>query len=596
MMNLIKKVQFVFLLVCFSFGLPNFAFASDEENSTVIKIENAQKSEYKKNKETDEDLIVLEGQVKVSVTKGSKTTVIEADRVNYNRATEMLYAEGNVSLNQSSGKSSGGESVTANSLLFNTSTLEGVFDNGRAVQTSSDAINLPSGSTLIVASNIFGRDSDGTIAFKSGELTFCDDENPHWRIKASRIWLLPGGEFSFLNAVLYVGRIPLLWLPAFYYPKDELIFNPTFGYKYREGYFINTTTYLYGRKPKDAVSTSALGSSSSSSSDDDDKINFFSFMNTGAMKEQVREGLVLHNLNEDFTGDTTNYFKVLADYYSNLGTMFGYDTVLSPGSYMTSFKSNLKIGFSNTVFKKSSVYLPYDENGEIQADKSNFMSFTAPFRYQANLAFTIAKPFSMTVSLPVYSDPYFDYDFNNRAETMDWIDYAMSGTDTDDDDDSVTETSSFTWNVNGSYSFKLPDVINPWISSLAVSSFSSSVVYSSKANTKLSSDERYSSEWEAYTPERKFYYPSLVTPFKTTGKIAGTLIQIPAKSTSSSKSSSQSLTLNVPEELMTEEEIQKKREEEEKKKAEAEKKILMRQKMSLILKKKMRKKLKKMRM
>ncbi len=569
MKNLSKKIRFCLFLIFFAVFFSEVAFAAGEENSTVIKIENAQKSEYKKNKETNEDLIVLEGQVKVSVTKGSKTTVIEADIVNYNRATEMLYAEGNVSLKQSSGTSSGGESVTAKSLLFNTSTMEGIFDNGRAVQTSSDAINLPSGSTLIVASNIFGRDSDGTIAFKSGELTFCDDEDPHWRIKASRIWLLPGGEFSFLNAVLYVGRIPLMWLPAFYYPKDELVFNPTFGYKYREGYFINTTTYLYGRKPKDAVSTSALGSSSSSSSDDDDKIDFFSFMNTGAMKEQVREGLVLHNLNTDFTGDTTNYFKVMADYYSNLGVMFGYDTVLSPGSYLTSFKSNLKIAFSNTVFKNNSVYLPYDASGEIQADRSNFMTFSAPFRYQANLAFTIAKPFSLTVSLPVYSDPYFDYDFNNRAETMDWIDYAMSGTDTDDDDDSVTETSSFTWNVNGSYSFKLPDIVNPWISSLAISSFTSSVVYSSKANEELSSDERNSSDstWVTYTPERKFYYPSLITPLKTSGKIAGTLVQIPKKQAASSKSSSSTPSLNVPEELMTEEELQKKKEEEEKKKA-----------------------------
>ena len=127
----------------------------------------------------------------------------------------MLFAEGDVSLAQTGG-SAGGETITASSLLFNTATLEGVFDNGRAVQTSSDAINLPSGSTLIVASEVFGRDSGGTISFKSGELTFCDDENPHWRIKATRIWLLPGGEFAFLNARLFVGHFPLLYLPAFY--------------------------------------------------------------------------------------------------------------------------------------------------------------------------------------------------------------------------------------------------------------------------------------------------------------------------------------------------------------------------------------------
>ena len=230
------------------------SFVSADEKS-VIKIESAQKSEYKKDEETDSDTIVLTGDVKVSVTSGGKTTTITADKINYNRSNEMIYAEGNVSLEQSSGGSSGGETVTADSLLFNTATLEGIFDNGRAMQTSSDALNLPSGSKLIVASEMFGRDSGGTIAFKSGNLTFCDDENPHWRIKATRIWLLPGGEFAFLNAVLYVGRIPLLYLPAFYYPKDELIFNPSFGYKSRTGYFFNTTTYLYGRKSASSSSS-----------------------------------------------------------------------------------------------------------------------------------------------------------------------------------------------------------------------------------------------------------------------------------------------------------------------------------------------------
>ena len=44
-----------------------------------------------------------------------------------------------------------------------------------------------------------------TVAFKNGSLTFCDEENPHWHIDATRIWLLPGGEFAFFNALLYVG-------------------------------------------------------------------------------------------------------------------------------------------------------------------------------------------------------------------------------------------------------------------------------------------------------------------------------------------------------------------------------------------------------
>lgn len=541
---MLKKCFIPFVLV---FSLCASLLSADDKEKSVIKIESAQKTEYRKNKETNEDIIVLSGGVKISVTRGSSETSITADSVNYNRATDMIYAEGNVSLEKS-----GGETITATSLLFNTATLEGVFDDGRAVQESSDAINLPTGSKLIVASDVFGRDSSGTIAFKTGELTFCDDENPHWRIKATRIWLLPGGEFAFLNAVLYVGHVPLMWLPAFYYPKDELVFNPAFGYRAREGYFINTTTYLYGRKGSDAVSTADLNSSDSD--DEDDKIDFFSFMNTGSMKEQRCEGLVLHNLDEDFTGDTSKYFKVMADYYANLGAMVGFDGAFKPGSYLTSLETMLKLGFSNTVFKSGSVYYAVNTAGDVVTDKANFMGVEYPFRFQANLKAVISKPFSLTLSLPVYSDPYFDDDFNTRAETMDWIDYAMSGgAASSDDDDTVTEISSFTWSLSGSKTFKIPDFFNPFVTSFSLSSFSSTIAYSSKANTKLSGREEYEADstWATYTPERKFYYPSTVSPLKVSAKAAGTLVQVPASSSSKSSASSSSgkLSFTAPDEL-----------------------------------------------
>lgn len=109
--------------------------------------------------------------------------------------------------------------------------------------------------------------------------------------------------------------------------------------------------------------------------------------------------------------------------------------------------------------------------------------------------------------MPLYSDPYFDYDFNNRAETMDWIDFLISGTDTSDDDD-VTTISSYTWNLNGSYTVKLPDIVKPYISSLSLSSFKSSIVFSSRTNTDLTNRDEYNADkyWKDYTPERYFYY------------------------------------------------------------------------------------------
>lgn len=518
------------------------AFADDEKS--VITIESAQKTEYKKDAVTGADTIVLIGGVRISVARGSTKTTIFADIVNYNRETDMIYAEGNVQLEQT-GSKAGGESVTAKSLLFNTATLEGIFDNGRVVQTQSDALNLPSGSKLNVASSIFGRDSGGTIAFKNGELTFCDDDDPHWRIKARRIWLLPGGEFAFFSALLYVGHVPLLYFPAFYYPKDELIFNPAFGYRNREGYYINTTTYIIGRKPLGAKSTAETNAASSS--DSDDKIDFFSLMKTNGLKEQRREGLVLHNLDEDFSGDTSSYLKLMADYYANLGVMVGLDGVFKPNSVITNLEGKLQLGWSNTIFKNGTTYMPYAASGTTYSDSSNFMGMEMPFRYMGTFKMTLAKPFSLTLSMPMYSDPYFDYDFNNRAETMDWIDYFMSNPSSNTDDTTPSEIASFTWALNGSYTFKLPEVVSPYISSLAISSVSSSLLFSSQTNDTLSSDDSYST----YSPERKFYYPSQITPFKTAVRFSGTLVQYPPVAKKTTASSSLAGTLAPPPELDT---------------------------------------------
>ena len=552
----VKKCFFPLCIILF-FALfvrtmrPAYAQSS---TGSVVTIENAQRTEYKKDKESGDDLIVLTGSVLISVERGSTKTTITAANVTYNRRTDMLFAQGSVTLKQTS-SSSGEQNITAESLLFNTSTLEGVFDNGRAIQTQSDAINLPSGSTLIVASNIFGRDSSGTVTFKNGELTFCDAPDPHWKIRATKIWLLPGGEFAFFNALLYVGHVPLLYLPAFYYPKDELIFNPVFGYSRRTGYYFQTTAYLYGRKPLNmASSSSAEGSGGAEEVGE----GLYNFMRPTKLKEQRREGLILHNLDEDFVGNTSNYIKVMGDWYSNLGGMVGVAGVIKPKYIFSELEASLNLGFSNTLFGDAGTgYSVFSSRGETYQDRSNFLGLDMPFRYRANLKLAVTKPFSINLSMPVYSDPFFDYDFGfvsgttQRREDMDWISFLMKGADdssSEDDSSTATEISSFNWALNGSYTISVPDFFKPYITSLSISGLSSSIVFSSKTNSNLTSTDN----WASYTPERKFYYPSQITPFKISTRIAGTLLQIPGSVLSEKKTPSFPVPLSMPDELLVE--------------------------------------------
>lgn len=567
---------FVFLL-----SLPVFSQSDDdleepkEPEITVITINNARQTSYKKNEDTGNDSIVLEGSVSLTVQKGQSTNEITADKITYDRKTEMLYAEGNVEVIMKS-SASGKDKANANSLLLNTSTLEGVFDGGRVIQTQSDALNLPSGSTLIVFSEVFGKGNESVITFKNSSLTFCDEDPPHWHIDSTRTWLLPGGEFAFFNAILYVGVIPVMYFPAFYYPKDELIFNPVFNYTRREGHSIQTTTYLWGRKPLESSTTTSDSSNVSS----DSLRGVFSFIKSDTLKEQVREGLVLHNLDEDYRGDTSHYVKIMADWYSNLGFMAGIDGKLNPWeTYISRLDFGFYLGLSNTLFKDSSraVYHPFSKSGRMYKDSSSFMGIKLPFRYSTNFQFELSKPFRVSLALPVYSDPYYAYDFlNNRHETMDWISYLLDNSQNSTDEISITEVSSYAWTLKTSYSPSLPEFFRPYLTSVTIST-ESSVNISSK-NTEFTylkdgvritnyDKNEYEEEWLSYTPNRKFYYPSLITPISASISGGGTLFSWPPYKRSSTKNLPYIISMNKPDELKTEKQL-----ETEKKAAEAERK------------------------
>ena len=541
----LSKGLIVFLSLFFLFLTSLYSQSSSEV--TTITITNARQTTYEKNNKNKEgedtsddsqDSIVLEGSVEISVAKGSTVSEIKADKVTYDRQTEMLFAEGNVEITTKS-SSAGGETTTATSLLMNTATLEGIFDDGRVVQTKSDALNLPSGSTLIVFSDIFGKSENNTIAFKNSSLTFCDEPDPHWHIDASRTWLLPGGEFAFLNALLYVGPVPVLYFPAFYYPKDELIYNPVFGSKPREGKYVQTTFYLKGRKPLSSGSSSSSSSSSSDSTESATEESLkavYNFMRPTELKEQERQGFMLHNLDSSYSGDTSTYIKLIGDWYSNLGGVVGLDGKMRPSkNYITNLDFNFLLGFSNTVFQNGTNYSAISSSGNTFYDKSNFMGIKLPFRYGANLDFTLSKPFKLTVSLPIYSDPYFYSDFKTRDESMDWISYLIDLSNEADQDssNSTSSVSNLVWKLNSSYSPTLPAVIKPYLNSLSFS-LNSSIYINTLDNTALGKDERNAkdTEWIKKSPERSFYYPSQITPANATLNLSGTLFQWPLKQVS----------------------------------------------------------------
>ena len=513
-----SKTFVLFSLLMFLFTFPLFSEDSENAEETIVFIESAKKTEYKKIEE--DDVVIFSGNVRLSVSKTSQEIYIEADYVVFNRNRSTLYAEGNVVFTElGKGKDESKETLTASSLLFNTETMEGVFDSARVVQESSKNINLSNGTTLIVSSELFGKENSGTVTFKNGTLTFCDDENPHWKIKASRIWLLPGNEFSFFNALLYVGNIPVFYLPFFYYPKDEMIFNPVFGYRPREGYFVQTTTYLVGRKPLQENSS------------DGEEAGLLDFMKNTELMEQKREGLFLTNTEEKATMPK-NSLKIMADIYSNLGGMAGIDGNFIDIGPISSLSFGTYFGFSNTLFPTlNNQYSKYSPSGKTYYDNSYFLGLKLPFRFYGNFAMKMSfSPFTLNVNIPIHSDQWFKNDFLNRSETMDWITFLLEDSNNNSDFSTSSEINSYSWNISGSMS--TPSFIknlSPYIESFSINTLSSSLNFATKTNEILNG------ETESYSPERKFFYPASVYPLKIDSTISGSLVSLSNKITSSKK-------------------------------------------------------------
>ena len=327
-------------------------FAQSSGSVSVITIEQAKKTETIKDKKDGRDLVSFSGSVVLTIDKGKTHINIKADQVNFDRERNMLYASGNVYMEETD-ESDGLKQMKGTSLLLNTNSLEGVFDQTKLKQTQTSYSSGTENSVMVLSSRLFSRDDSGVVAFKSSRLTFCEDDNPHWQIRASRAWLLPGSEFSFLNALLYVGHIPVAYLPFFYYPKDEMIFHPSFGYRPRVGYYTQTTTYIIGRKP---LSTQ------------DESDGYFNLSTTNRLMEQRREGLFLRNLDTPLplSKQSGNYLKILGDIYSNLGAMYGLDgSFVLQDSIFSSIKFSTLMGFSRNLYftEENALYSPYNKAG-----------------------------------------------------------------------------------------------------------------------------------------------------------------------------------------------------------------------------------------
>ncbi|WKC85722.1 LPS-assembly protein LptD [Borreliella lusitaniae] len=392
---------------------------------------------------TEDESIVFEGRVSILVedTKENKKHNIKGDRIVLNKSSKKLYSIGNVEY------------------ILDMDTNEKLYFYGNEFFVDFDSQNflLKDG---ILQKKMQKNQIDHILSFGGKVLKKIDNDvtileqafattskipEPYYSIKASKIWVLPSGDFGFLNAVFYMGRVPVFYIPFFFRPGDSLFFNPSLVLNPRKGFSVFNTIYFFGNK---------------SSGEDSSFLDFdFNSVYNSGKKPYIRNGYLTYFFAENSASNfNKDYVKLIFDIYANLGFYAGIDFDLSNtlGRFKT-LEGNFGLGFTRNVYSYDGGYYPFDNRALKQSlfsfsnlNKGDIFGFEVPFRYllKFKTEFLLSDAL-FSVLLEHYSDPYVNIDFKDRIESATFFSLLNL------DQDSVkepTRITAFDWNLSSFYS------------------------------------------------------------------------------------------------------------------------------------------------
>ena len=474
----------------------------DSSGLQTISIESAENLEYFDIEKVDEDYVRITGNVKINIEKngvnGKEIHEITANEILYNFKENFITATGNIEYRLKSEESD--ENFRGEKITFNINTTEGIFDEGITIQ-NKDIENKDIQKNYEIQFLFKGEEitktSENYVLLENGEITSCDFQNPHYRIRAAKLWLLTDNEWAILNGILYIGRIPLLYIPAFLYTGNDLFFNPSFGYRTDSGYHLQTTTYFIGKKEKNDSAFSLLQPESESS-----------YYKLNGLFLTEDDNPTENKIKITDYGNNGNYIKYIMDFYSTLGIYTALDAQLSDFKTLEpslSFLKDTRFYLSAALSRYTeqngnavSVLFP-DDNGQYSSIwlKSYLWNIQIPFRYGFDFASGFDfKWLTINYGMDLWSDNDYKTDFFNRSENLDLLSLVNLLSEGAEDTDTGTVSSS---DVNINITVK-PDTktVTPYINNLQLNA-SSLLNFSSK--------DLVSEEFDAEDYVEDFFYP-----------------------------------------------------------------------------------------
>ncbi|MCE5256381.1 MAG: hypothetical protein LLF89_05980, partial [Spirochaetaceae bacterium] len=231
------------------------------KGETVVTIEGASALEYISLQESSEKLIRIKGPLTISAkTSDDFVHRISGDEIIFDREKNIIQAEGNITYIRQGNERN--DSFSGDSLIVDLDDYSGFFIDGVYNLEPSSGMSR----TVILHFGTLLKRANDMMIMEAGRITACDEPSPHYHLSARKVWLFENGDWAFSGATLYIGAVPILWLPFIYYPSDELVFHPVIGYRSREGAFVQTTTYFLGSRKSDDQSSKSMSFMSTSNS------------------------------------------------------------------------------------------------------------------------------------------------------------------------------------------------------------------------------------------------------------------------------------------------------------------------------------------
>ena len=476
------------------------------DNRKIVTIESAQSTDYFRIEVIDEDYARLIGEVRISLKDNDSVHSIKANEILFNRTRNIITARGGVEYIKEQDDTT--EIFRGSSITVNTDDWSSIFLDG-----DSEKKLEGEGAAYRFSGEVITRSTEDVMILKNAQISNANADEVFWSVNASKLWLLPGSDFAIFNAVLKVGEIPVLYIPFFYYPADEVIFHPVIGFRSREGSFAQTTTYILGRPKADNANASSISRILGNAND----------------MEKRREGVFLRSTGKKSTDPNTTTLKAIFDLYSNLGAYFGFDFSTPKFTIFDAFDISLGLGLSRTISKVGDNWTPFGETYNELSDWNRSKLFTKdlPVRYRLTTKSSVSGKFgSLSWDLPLYSDPYMDYDFLNRAEDMDWFNMIQQGAALEGESTPETQIQSYQWQLNGSLRPTFQKLA-PYISNISLSSFSMTLSFNQLKNIDP--------ELRQGSPNLYFFAMDRATLFSLSGSITGAPLALGAGAAASSQ-------------------------------------------------------------